>query len=574
MNAPADASYSEWVARYDTPTKSERIALRRRLRTLPRLPRISILLPVFNPDLELLHAAIASVLQQSYEDWELCIADDASTDAQVRPFLEKAARSEERIKILFRERNGHIAAASNSALQLATGEWCALLDQDDLLAEHALAWVALEIAQAPEARLIYSDEDKIDLEGRRSDPYFKTDWDSELFLAQNYINHLGVYHTELVRTVGGFREGFDGSQDYDLALRCTETLARAQVRHIPRILYHWRAAPGSVAQTAEAKPYAREAARRALQEHLQRRHIAGQVVACPEQAEAHRVIYKVPSPAPRVTIIIPTRDRAALLRQCVESIRTVTDYAAFEILLVNNGSTERDAIELLAQLATESGVAVLHDTEPFDFSRLNNLAAAQAGGEILAFLNNDIEVTDASWLTEMVSHAARPEVGAVGARLWYPDGTLQHGGVILGLGGVAGHAHLRLARGQPGYFNRAILQRSSSAVTAACMLTRRSVFQELGGFERALSVNFNDIDYGLRVTRAGYQVIWTPYANLIHHESVSRGHQRSEEEKAQFIREAIYMQEAHGAALLRDPFYNPNFSLALPGYTLAFPPRA
>ncbi len=215
--------------------------------------------------------------------------------------------------------------------------------------------MALEISQQPEARLIYSDEDKIDLAGQRSDPYFKTDWDPELFLAQNYINHLGVYQTELVRALGGFREGFDGSQDYDLALRCTEKLERAQVRHIPRILYHWRAAPGSVAQTAEAKPYAKEAARRALQEHLQRRHIAGRVTACPEQPKAHRVVYEVPSPAPRVTIIIPTRDRAALLRQCLESIRTLTDYPAFEILLVDNGSTERDAIELLAQTRDRAG---------------------------------------------------------------------------------------------------------------------------------------------------------------------------------------------------------------------------
>jgi glycosyltransferase involved in cell wall biosynthesis len=567
-------TYAEWVMEFDTLTPSDRIELRRQLRALRRWPRISVLLPIYNPDLTFLAAAIDSVKTQLYENWELCLADDASTGASVRPFLEQVAKTDCRIKLTFRQRNGHISAASNSALSLATGEWCALLDQDDVLAEHALAFVAFEIAGHPTARVIYSDEDKIDESGVRAHPYFKTDWDPELFHGQNFINHLGIYETSLLREIGGFREGYEGSQDYDLASRCCDRTEAAQVRHIPRILYHWRSKRGSVAESPAAKPYAREAARRALRDHLARSGIIGSVEPCPENAEAHRVVYAVPDPPPLVTIIIPTRDRIALLRRCVESVRSLTNYPAFEILIVDNNSTEKETLDYFHQLKAEKMGRIVRDPGPFNFSRLNNVAARAARGEILAFLNSDIEVTEPGWLTEMVSHASRAEIGAVGARLWYRDGTLQHGGVIVGLGGVAGHAHDRAPRGHPGYFNRAFLQRNCSAVTAACMLTRKLVFEKIGGFnERDLGINFNDIDYCLRLRAAGWQVIWTPYANLIHDESGSRGHHREAKEQAQFFREATYMQETHGDALLHDPFYNPNLSLVSPGYEIAFPPR-
>ncbi|HEY2801200.1 MAG TPA: glycosyltransferase family 2 protein [Chthoniobacterales bacterium] len=566
--------YEAWVTRYDTPTKSGRIAVRRRLRSLLELPRVSILLPTYNPDLALLEAALDSVRAQSYENWELCLADDASTDPATRPFLEGVATSDRRIRVIFRDENRHIAAASNSALDLATGTWCALLDQDDMLARDALAWVAFEIAEHPRARLIYSDEDKIDLAGARSDPYFKSDWDPELFLAQNYINHLGVYETGLIRTIGRFREGYEGAQDHDLVLRCLEQIRPEQIRHIPRILYHWRSAPGSVAATPAAKPYAKETARRALTNHLQRKNVAARVEACPENPEAHRVVYAVSEPAPLVTIIIPTRDRVALLRRCLGSIRGLTSYSCLEIIVVDNGSIEAETLEYFRQLEADSQARIISNAEPFDFSRLNNLAAAEARGEILAFLNNDVEATEAGWLSEMVSHAVRPEVGAVGARLWYADETLQHGGVVLGLGGVAGHPFLRMPRGHHGYFDRAILQRLCAAVTGACLLTRRTAFVQLGGFdEENLSVDFSDIDYCLRAAEVGLATVWTPYANLIHAESVSRGHHRTPEDQARFFREATYMQTRHGAALARDPFYNPNLSLQLPGYGLAFPPR-
>ncbi|MEN3371368.1 MAG: hypothetical protein V7609_3511 [Verrucomicrobiota bacterium] len=567
-------TYDKWMAQFDTPTPVSRALLRRELRAARRHPLISIVLPVYNPVLQFLRAAIASIQNQIYERWELCIADDASTDPRVRPFLEELARDDARVKLIFRDRNGHISACSNSALELATGEWCALLDQDDVYSENALALVAIEIERHPDAGLIYSDEDKIDENGTRSNPFFKTDWNPELFLGQNYINHLGVYRINLLREIGGFREKFEGSQDYDLALRCVELLQPQQVRHIPRILYHWRMVSGSLAAIPDAKPYAKEAARRAIAEHCKRSGSPGKVVPCPENIESHRVIHALPAPAPLASIIIPTRDSVALLQRCVESIRARTDYRPFEIIIVDNGSREEETFAFFRRVEGEKIARVLDESGPFNYSRLNNRAAAQAQGEILVFLNNDTEVDDPGWLTEMISHAARPRVGAVGARLWYPDGTLQHGGVILGLGGVAGHSFPHIPRGHPGYFNRAFLQQNCSAVTGACLVLRKAVFDELGGFdERNLGVTFNDIDFCLRATKRGYQIVWTPYANLIHHESASRGHQRTLEEQALFLKEAGYMQRVWGPRLMHDPFYNPNLSLNLPGFEIAFPPR-
>ncbi len=565
--------YQGWIARFDSPKATTRAGLRREVRLLRRHPLISIILPVYNPGLQFLQAAIDSIRNQLYQNWELCVADDASTDPTVRPFLEKVAATDARIKLTFRERNGHISACSNSALALAKGEWCALLDQDDAFAENALAIVVCEIERHPDAGIIYSDEDKIDERGVRSNPFFKPDWNPELFLGQNYINHLGCYRTTLLRQIEGFREGFEGSQDYDLALRCVDRLRPEQVRHIPRILYHWRMVGGSLAAVPDAKPYAKEAARRAIAEHCERNNMPGQVVPCPENAESHRVIHAVPDLSPLVSLIIPTRDRAQLLKRCLESINSRTDYRPFEIIVVDNGSVEAETVALFRAVEHEN-LRVLVASGPFNYSRLNNLAAAQARGDILVFLNNDTEIDDAGWLREMVSHAARPEVGAVGARLWYPDGTLQHGGVILGLGGVAGHAFPHIPRGHPGYFNRAMLQQNCSAVTGACMAVRKTVFEELRGFdEENLGITFNDIDFCLRLTERGYRVVWTPYSNLIHRESASRGHQRTLEEQAEFLRAADYMQTTWGAQLMHDPFYNPNLSLNPPGFEIAFPPR-
>jgi glycosyltransferase involved in cell wall biosynthesis len=573
-NGAPVSDYQEWIARYDRVTPVRQIELKRKLRALHRQPLMSILLPVFNPPLDLLQAAIDSVRAQLYERWELCIADDASTDPKVRPFLEERVRSDARIKIHFRKRNGHIAACSNSALAMATGEWCALLDQDDLLAKNALAVVADEIEQYPDAGLIYSDEDKIDIHGTRFDPFFKPDWNPERFLGQNYISHLGVYETSLVRRVGGFREGFEGSQDYDLALRCVERLRPEQIRHIPRILYHWRTVAGSVALTTDAKPYAKEAGRRAVADHFRRRKIAARVEPSPEHESVNRVVYGLPVRLPLVSIIVPTRDRVNLLQQCLRSIREKTDYPRVELIVVDNGSIGKKTQQFLKKIDNDGTTRVLRKPGRFNFSYLINAAAAVARGEILAFVNNDIVVENPEWLSEMVRHALRPEVGAVGARLWFPNGTLQHGGVILGLGGVAGHSSFRVPRGHPGYFSTVFLTQNYSAVTAACMLVRKKVFVDLGGFDEVnLSISYNDVDFCLRLRERGLQIVWTPYANLIHKESASRGYHSTLKEWKQFQREGAFMQMKWGAQLLNDPSYNLNLSVNWRQFDLAFPPR-
>jgi GT2 family glycosyltransferase len=540
---------------------------------LPRHPLISIVLPVYNPDLSLLEAAVDSVRNQLYPHWELCIADDASTDAAVRPFLEAIAGAHPKIKVTFRKNNGHIAACSNSALELATGEWCGLLDQDDTLSETALAFVAREIIDHPQAGLIYSDEDKIDIHGMRSSPYFKPDWDPELLLGQNYINHLAVFPTATLRQAGRFREGYEGSQDYDLVLRCTERLQPDQIRHIPRVLYHWRMVGGSIAKTSEAKPYAIEGARRAIAEHLQRRNIPGRVEPCPENRNQHRVIYDLPADLPLVSVIIPTRDRLDLLEQCIRSLREETDYPQMELIVIDNDSVKEETRQFLRNFEREPLSRVVRQSGPFNFSRLNNAAVRVARAELVLFLNNDVTADDRDWLREMV-RALRPEVGAVGARLWYPNGTLQHGGVIVGLGGIAGVSSYRTLRGHTGYFNRVSLQQNCSAVTGACLLVRKSLFEEVGGFNEVnFGVSFNDVDLCLRLRKRHWRIVWTPYANLIHHESASRGTERTSAELAQFLREAGCLQQEWGGELLSDPFYNPNFSLKWPGYDLAFPPR-
>lgn len=568
-----DFSYAAWVREFDTVGEAERISIRRQLRALHRHPLISIVLPVYNPDPVHLAAAIDSCRDQIYDNWELCIADDASTDAAVVPALKEFAARDVRIQLTLRGCNGHIAACSNSALELASGEWIALLDQDDLLAPHALACVAGTINFHPDAGLIYSDEDKIDETGGRCRPYFKSDWNPDLLLGQNCISHLGVYRSALLREVGSFREGFAGSQDYDVALRCSEQLRADQIRHIPRVLYHWRMIEGSVAHDAEAKPYAREAARRAIADHLKRRRVAGRVTPCPENVEWHRVVFDLPNPAPLASIIIPTRDHVELLEKCITSLRHHSDYSPLEIIVIDNGSVEKQTRAYLEKLASEPGARVINAPGKFNFSRLINRGAKEAQGEILVFLNDDVEATEGGWLREMVSHAARDAVGAVGARLWFPNGTLQHAGVITGLGGVASHAFHRFPAQPLARLNRTfILTQNYSAVTAACMAVRKEVFENVHGFDEALAANFNDVDFCLRLRQAGWQIVWTPYANLIHRESASRG-LRSFAQRQRSHEELEWMSSKWGEQLLRDPFYSPNLSLVLPGFELAFPPR-
>ena len=565
--------YAEWIRRYDTLTEESRAAMRVHIDIVMRKPLISVVMPVYNPKPEWLIAAIESVSKQIYPYWELCIADDASTDKRIRQILESYAREDKRIKVVFRNKNGHICAASNSALILVTGEWIALLDHDDLLAEHALLWVADAINQNPHACLIYSDEDKIDNSGRRVDPYFKCDWNVDLFYSHNMISHLGIYRADILTGVGGFREGLEGSQDYDLALRCIERIEPKQIHHIPRVLYHWRRHAESTAQLADAKPYAMLAGERALNEHFQRQRINARAELV---GYGYRVHYALPDTPPLVSLIILTKNGLQLLKRCVDSILKKTKYPNFEIIIVDNGSDDPATLQYLNDLKTDTRIRIMSDEQPFNFSALNNAAVKLAQGKILGLLNNDLEVISPEWLSEMVSLAIQPGIAAVGARLWHPNNRLQHGGVILGVGAshVAGHAHYNMPRHHYGYFGRAALINSFSAVSAACLVIRKAVYDELGGLnESDLQVAFNDVDFCLRVREKVYRNVWTPYAELYHLESATRGYEDTPEKQKRFAKEEAYMKQQWGDKLLNDTAYSPNLTLDHADFSLAWPPR-
>ena len=566
--------YSVWIDKYDTLTPETIKKMQAQIENWTSPPLISIVMPTYNTDEKWLRAAINSVTQQIYPHWELCIADDASTQTNVRQILQEYAANDKRIKVTFRTENGHISAASNTALELATGEFIALLDHDDELAKHALFWVAKTIIENPEIMLLYSDEDKIDEKGKRCEPFFKPDWNPNLFLSYNFITHLIVYRSQLIKQITGFREGYEGSQDYDLALRAIEQIEPNQIYHIPRILYHWRKIPGSTATQEYEKPYAIIAAQKAVSEYLIRQNIDAQVTESPLLSGTIRVQYQLPSHPPLITIIIPTYNGYDLLRQCVESILNKTNYPNFEILIVNNNSDEAVTLNYLQQLQNNEKIHILDYPHTFNYSAINNTAVQEASGELICLLNNDIEVINPSWLTEMVSHALRPEIGAVGARLWYPDNRLQHGGVIVGLGGIAGHSHKYLERHCKGYFGRIAVIQDLSAVTAACMVLRKETYLNLGGLDAEnLKIAFNDVDFCLRIKETGLQILWTPYAELYHHESASRGEETTPAKKARFEQECLYMKKRWGNNLLQDPAYSPNLTLNIEDFSYAWPPR-
>ena len=564
--------YAHWIDRYERLTRGDKRAIKEHVSTLSRRPRFSILLPTYESDPRWLKRAIESVRQQFYSEWELCIADDASTKKAGWKIVQRYARADGGIKILRRETRGGIAATSNDALSLATGEFVALLDHDDAIARSALYWAAVELERNPALQLIYTDEDKIDEHGRRHSPYFKPEWNPDLFLAQNYVSHLTFLRTDLVRRVGGFRSSFDGSQDYDLFLRCIAQIEAGEIARIPRVLYHWRALPQSTAASTSAKEYAHVAAVRAVQEHLDTRNIKASV-GPREFGIYQRVRYPMPSEHPLVSIIIPSRDQSALLEKCIASILHKSDYANFEIIILENESVEEQTRELYRRLRQERHIRVIEAAGEFNFSRLINLGASHARGSIFLLLNNDVEIMNSDCFVELVSQVSRPEVGIVGARLWYPNGTLQHGGVILGAGGVASHID-SIRREDPGYFARQHLTQDFCAVTAACLMVRREVFEKLSGFDESqLPVTFNDVDFCLRARELGWRIIYTPYAELTHHESVSRGVENTTEKQRRFFKESEFLLKRWGPLIENDPSYNPNLSLGEKRFELAFPPR-
>jgi len=511
-------------------------------------PLLSIVVPVYRPALWYFRECVQSVIDQTYQSWELCLCDDGSEDPELSAAMEAYAASDPRIKVLHMEKNGGISRATNRALGVATGEFIVLLDHDDLLELHALGEIAAVMAEHVDVDVIYSDEDKLDELDRPIQPHFKPDWDPDLLLAYPYLGHITAVRHDVLRHVGGFRPEFDGSQDYDVMLRATEMARR--VVHIPKVLYHWRVVAGSAAGDTDAKPWAHQASRRVLEDAVERQGIDGFVETGPFQGAYH--VRRRVHGDPTVSVIIPFRDQASLTVACLESLERAPGYEITEVVLIDNGSTEPETREFRRRMEDRPNTRVLDYPGAFNWAAINNFAAATCTTDMLLFLNNDIEATTDGWLHALVELGQRPEIGAVGARLIYPDGKLQHAGVVLGMGGIASHIFIGMPKGVGGYFAWDRVVRSYSAVTAACLLVRREVFEELDGYDEGFAVGFNDVDFCIRLGQAGYRLLCTPHAELTHYESVSRGL------SGYYSDYQLFLSRWTDLLKVGDPYYNPN----------------
>ena len=554
------SEYDRWLKHQSTKKKVDQLPAPMSLQ-----PLISVIMPVYNVRPEWLRAAVDSVRKQSYGNWELCIADDCSTDQALKCLLREIAEQDERIRVRFLEQNIGIAGASNAALAIAHGQFVGLLDNDDELADCALWEVVQVINRQPNIDFIYSDEDKITEKGKRYAPFFKPDFAPDTLRSYNYICHFTVIRQDVLTAAGGFRQDYDGSQDYDLFLRVTERTKR--IAHIPKILYHWRSVAGSVGRDGTAKMYAYESAKKALADHLQRQGHKAEVEDGLFLGSYH-LKYHIEK-QPEVAIIIPSRDKVSLLRQCIDSIISKTTYPRFSIWIVDNNSREKKTFSYYEELKVNDRVRLIRYEKKFNFSSLNNFAVRRIRSDYLLFLNNDTEVVTPEWLEELLGPGQRSDVGAVGCLLCYGNDTVQHGGVIVGIGGVAGHAHKHFFCSENGYFGRLKVVQNLSAVTAACMLVRKSLFDQVGGFTEELSHAFNDVDLCLKMREKGYLIVYTPFARLYHHESISRGFENSSGKRERFVRELRYMKDRwHDVLQQGDPYYNPNLTLMREDFSL------
>lgn len=564
--------YKKWVRRLDTICDQDVVMMKEAISEFKLLPKFSVVMPVYNTDIGYLEKAIHSVLDQTYPYWELCIADDASPDQTVRDCIASYAAIDNRIRYVFRKENGNISVSSNDAINLATGEFIVLFDHDDILDISALFCLAEKInALDGKVDLLYTDEDKIDEDGNRFNPYFKPDWNRALFLQQNFIAHLGCYRTAIAKEIGGFRAGFEGSQDYDFALRFIARISESRISHIDRILYHWRKVPEHHSFSTDFQDKSDAAAKRSLEELFAPRgwkiEPSKTMVGC-----WHWVLPK-PADEPLISIIIPTKNHAELIKRCVDSILSKTTYKNYEILIVDNKSEEEAALAYYEELSGKEKIRLLHFDEPFNYSKINNFAARAARGDYLLLLNNDTEVITGDWLDSFIKRfAADPTVGVIGAKLLYPDGSIQHAGVVTGIYKVASHP-FRFQKNDP-YFGYCSLDRYVSAVTGACLIIRKSLFDQVGGLdEEKLRISFNDVDLCLKVKQRGYHILWTPDVILNHYESQTRGKDETPKKKLVNFNERKAMLERYGDSLFFDEFYNSNLSLDSEGYEFTQFPR-
>lgn len=551
--------YNVWRKKYIPNAKKLK---KQRAEKLDYEPCISIIVPTYKTPEKFLKEMIDSVRNQSYENWELCIGDGSVTEDTVKNVVESYQKKDKRIKMLCLSENLGIAGNTNAALSIATGDYMALLDHDDILAPDALYEVVKWMNEhyKDETDVIYTDEDKVSFDLKDYfEPHFKSDYNLDLIRSNNYICHLFVARKSIVDQVGGFRKEYDGSQDYDFILRCIEQ--SKHVEHVPKVLYHWRCHPGSTAANQESKMYCYEAGKRAIEDHLKRMGEDDCQVVMTEHLGFYHVIYPIREQK-KVSIIIPNKDQKEILERCIESVIQKTDYKNYEIIIVENNSTTNEIFEYYKTIEQRENIRVVIWKDKFNYSAINNFGVRYANGEYLLFLNNDIEVIRENWLSEMLANVQRKEVGIVGAKLLYPDNMVQHAGVIIGMGGIAGHPLSRHPADDCGYFARGIIQQNLNAVTAACMLTKKEVYEKVKGFEEKLAVAFNDIDLCLKVRKAGYLIVYDPEALLYHHESISRGKEDTLEKRNRFEGEVDYMAKKWKDVLEKgDEYYNPNLSL-------------
>lgn len=561
--ARQEVDYQKWflAARLD-PEGQER----QRRQQWDNPPLISIAVPVYQTPEPYLRQMIESVRQQTYSHWELCLADGSGDTRETRRIITEYADRDDRIRYQELAANDGIAGNTNAAFEMCRGEYVGLFDHDDLLEPDALYEIAAAVQREQYPDLLYTDEDKVSADLQEYfQPHFKPDFSLDLLRSNNYICHFLVIKRSLLTAVGGESRQYDGAQDYDLILRCVE---RAQgIVHIPRILYHWRVHKASTADNPLGKDYALEAGKQALEAHLERSGQPGEV-SMTSYRGFYRIRYRVAG-EPLVSIIIPNKDQAGMLQRCLEEIQEKSTYRNYEIIIVENNSTETETYEFYQSLEGKDNIRLLYWDKEFNYAAINNFGAAQARGEYLILLNNDITVITPDWIEEMLGNCQRREVGITGARLYFPDNTIQHGGIVIGIGGSAGSMFVGMKREMTGYLHKAVIQQNLSAVTAACLMVRRDVFDEVGGLDEQLAVAFNDVDFCLRVRAAGYLVVYDPQVEMYHYESKTRGYEDTEEKKQRFQKEQDYLCRRWSDLFERgDPYYNPNLSLVSCNYEI------
>ena len=560
---PEEVPYGPWYEAY-VPDETE--LEKQKQHHFEYSPLISVAVPAYRTPERFLIQMIESLIAQTYGNWELCIANGSPEDTAMKTVLEKYTKKDSRIRVSELTENKGIAGNTNAALEMAQGEFVGLLDHDDLLAPNALYEIALALGRDRALDAVYTDEDKVTTElDEHFQPHLKPDFNLDLLRSNNYICHFFVVRRSIVQKIGGFRQEFDGAQDHDFIFRCIETAEK--VGHIPEILYHWRTHKASTADNPASKMYAFDAGKRAIEAHLKRTGTEGTVSHTPDLG-FFRVKYPVQG-QPLVSIIIPNKDEKETLKACIDSIREKTEYPNYEIIIVENNSTTDEIFQYYKELSQDPRIRLLRWKKEFNYSAINNYGVRHANGEYLLFLNNDVTVITPGWIRELLGVCQRPEVGAAGVKLIYPDDTIQHAGCVIGLGGIAGHMFVNMPANRTGYLHKASILQDMSAVTAACMMMKRTVFEEAGGFTEKLSVAFNDVDLCLKVRKNHKLIVYDPYVQLYHMESKTRGAEDNKEKVRRFQEEIEYMRCQWIDILKKgDPYYNKNLSLTKWNYSL------